>query len=89
MVALMNGKEMTHKYNGYTVCPLITQYGKVMLAEFGYDADQIAKKEPVTKAMVMPTFPVLDPAKDRWMWWLMKVYLLPPMYWYGMLRGRA
>jgi sulfide:quinone oxidoreductase len=88
MVALMNGKEMTAKYNGYTVCPLITQYGKVMLAEFGYDKEQIAKKEPITKAMAMPSFP-LDPSKERWIWWLMKVYLLPPMYWHGMLRGRA
>lgn len=88
MVALMNGKEMTGKYSGYTVCPLITQYGKVMLAEFGYDKEQIEKKEPVTKAMAMPSFP-LDPAQERWIWWLMKVYLLPPMYWYGMLRGRA
>jgi len=89
MISLMNGKEMTHKYNGYTVCPLITCYGKVMLAEFGYDKAQIDKKEPVTKAMAMPSFPILDPAKDRWIWWLLKVYLLPPMYWYGMLRGRA
>jgi len=88
MIALMNGKEMTGKYNGYTVCPLITRRGRVMLAEFGYDKAQIDAKEPVTKAMVMPSLP-LDPAQERWIWWIFKVYLLPPMYWYGMLRGRA
>jgi sulfide:quinone oxidoreductase len=88
MIALMNGKEMAGKYNGYTVCPLITRRGRVMLAEFGYDKAQIDAKEPVTKAMVMPSLP-LDPAQERWMWWIFKVYLLPPMYWYGMLRGRA
>lgn len=76
MLAAMEGKELTHKYNGYTVCPLITKRGTVMLAEFDYDG------KPA------PSFP-LDPTKERWIWWLLKVYLLPPMYWYGMLRGRA
>jgi sulfide:quinone oxidoreductase len=88
MIALMNGKEMEGKYSGYTVCPLITRRGRVMLAEFGYDKAQVDAKEPITKAMAMPSFP-LDPAQERWIWWILKVYLLPPMYWYGMLRGRA
>lgn len=88
MIALMNGKAMEGKYNGYTVCPLITRRGRVMLAEFGYDKEQTDKKEPVTKAMPMPSFPI-DPSQERWVWWIFKVYLLPPMYWYGMLRGRA
>lgn len=88
MIALMNGKDMAGKYNGYTVCPLITKRGTVMLAEFGYDDKQVAAKEPVTKAMAMPSFP-LDPSQERWIWWIFKVYLLPPMYWHGMLRGRA
>ncbi|MEF3192092.1 MAG: hypothetical protein K6347_06090, partial [Campylobacterales bacterium] len=88
IVALMEGKEMTAKYNGYTVCPLITRRGRIMMAEFGYDAEQVALKEPITKAMPMPSFP-LDPAQERWIWWLLKVYLLKPMYWYGMLKGLA
>lgn len=88
MVALMTGKEMEGKYTGYTVCPLITRRGRVLLAEFGYDKEQVEKKEPITKPMMMPSFP-LDPAKERWIWWLMKVYLLKPMYWYGMLKGLA
>ena len=48
-----------------------------MLAEFGYDM------EPT------PTIPGLAVAEERWMWWIMKVYILEPMYFYGMLRGRA
>lgn len=88
LIAFMNGKVMEIKYTGYTVCPLITKRGRVMLAEFGYDKEQIDKKEPVTKAMPMPILPI-DPSQKRWMWWIFKVYLLPPMYWYGMLRGRA
>jgi sulfide:quinone oxidoreductase len=35
-----------------------------------------------------PSFP-LDPTQERWIWWLMKVYLLKPMTIYGMLSGRA
>lgn len=29
-------KQLTSSYNGYTSCPLLTEYGKVMLAEFKY-----------------------------------------------------
>jgi len=32
----MEGKELDATYDGYTSCPLLTEYGKVMLAEFGY-----------------------------------------------------
>jgi sulfide:quinone oxidoreductase len=76
LVALMEGKEMKAKYDGYTVCPLITDIGKVMLAEFNWT------KKPT------PSFP-LDPAQERYIWWLMKVYLLKPMTQYGMLSGKA
>ncbi|NDD04799.1 MAG: pyridine nucleotide-disulfide oxidoreductase, partial [Proteobacteria bacterium] len=57
-------------------CPLVTQVGKVILAEFGYDGT------------LMPTFPV-DPSKERRSMWILKRYLLPWMYWEGMLKGRA
>lgn len=76
LVALMEGKTMTAKYAGYTVCPLITDIGKVMLAEFDWT------KKPT------PSFP-LDPTQERYIWWLMKVYALKPMTQYGMLAGRA
>jgi len=64
------------KYDGYTVCPLITSIGTVMLAEFNWTG------KPT------PSFP-LDPAQERWIWWLLKVYALKPMTQYGMLSGRA
>jgi len=76
LVALMEGKELTAKYEGYTVCPLITDIGKVMLAEFNWTA------KPT------PSFP-LDPTQERYLWWLLKVYLLKPMTQYGMLSGKA
>lgn len=76
LVAVMEGKEPTSKYTGYTVCPLITDIGKVMLAEFDWTA------KPT------PSFP-LDPTQERYIWWLLKVYLLKPMTMYGMLSGKA
>lgn len=76
VVNAMGGKEPTAKYDGYTVCPLITSIGTVMLAEFNWT------KKPT------PSFP-LDPTKERWIMWLLKVYMLKPMTIHGMLSGRA
>jgi len=76
LISVMNGKKPEAKYAGYTVCPLITDIGTVMLAEF----DWTVKPTPLVP---------LDPTVERWMWWLMKVYLLKPMTMYGMLSGRA
>lgn len=74
LLAVMNGKTPTATYNGYSSCPVVTEVGKVMLAEFGYDN------------VVMPTFPV-NPAVPRTSMWILKRYILPKMYWYGMLKG--
>ena len=76
LIALMNDKKMEAKYAGYTVCPLITDIGTVMLAEFDWTV------KPT------PSFP-LDPTVERWIFWLMKAYALKPMTMYGMLSGRA
>lgn len=74
LIAAINGQPMTKKYNGYTSCPLVTGYGKLVMAEFDYD------KQPEE------TFPV-DQSKERWSMWLVKRYLLPQLYWHGMLKG--
>ncbi len=74
LIAVMEGKEPKAKFDGYTVCPLKTQYGEIMLAEFDYDG-------------VAPSFPILDPTKPRWIWWAFDLYMLKPMYWYLMMRG--
>lgn len=72
----MAGALLTGRYNGYTSCPLVTGYGSLVLAEFDYD------KNP------METFP-FDQSKERWSMWLLKRFLLPLLYWHGMLKGRA
>lgn len=75
LVSLMEGKPPLLKYDGYSACPIVTEYGKVLMCEFGYN-DKL-----------MPTIPFLDPAVERGMWWGLKVHGLKPMYYQGMLKG--
>lgn len=75
LVGCLRGEPLAAKYDGYTSCPIVTAYGKMMLAEFDYDQKP---KE---------SFP-FDQAKERWTMWLLKLYGLPLLYWRGMLRGR-
>ena len=72
----MQGRPLQAKYNGYTSCPVVTRYGRLVLAEFDYE------KQPAE------TFP-FDQSKERWSMWVLKKYILPRLYWYGMLKGRA
>lgn len=74
LVSVMNGKKPMSKYDGYTVCPLKTSYGEIIMAEFNYDG-------------LAPTFPKLDPSTPRWLWWEFDLYTLQPMYRYLMLNG--
>ncbi len=76
LLAAMDGQPLRGRYDGYTSCPLVTRYGRVILAEFDYDGNP------------EETFP-FDQAKERWSMWVLKTQVLPFMYWNGMLRGRA
>lgn len=76
LLAVMDGKPLAARYNGYGSCPLVVGYGKMILAEFGYDNK------------VMETFP-FDQSKPRWSMWILKKYILPWMYWHRILKGTA
>lgn len=79
LISLMEGKEPAFSYDGYAACPIITDYGHVLMCEFDY------KKER------MNSFPLnmLDMSKESRLAWMLKVYALKPMYFYGMLNGIA
>lgn len=79
LISLMEGKEPAEKYNGYAACPIVTDYGHVLLCEFDYD------KKPASSF----PFTMLDVSHEQWLAWILKVYMLKPMYFYGMLNGRA
>ncbi len=75
LLASMNGGQMVAEYDGYTSCPLITAYGKLILAEFDYDLNP---KE---------TFP-FDQSQERYSMYLLKRYIIPMIYWDGLLKGK-
>lgn len=76
LLAQIKGGQPSEMYDGYTSCPLTTGYGKLILAEFDYD---LKPRE---------TFP-FDQSKERWSMYQLKQYVLPLMYWKGMMKGRA
>ncbi len=77
LISLIEGSAPEAKYDGYAACPIITDYGHVLLCEFDYD-----KKEKIS----FP-FSMLDMSKEQRAAWWLKVYVLKPMYFHGMLRG--
>lgn len=69
-----------HSYNGYSSCPLVTAYGKMVLAEFDYDGN--FTPDPKLKQMLIG-----DSSKEHWRLWMLKKYVLPYLYWNKMLKG--
>ena len=76
LLAAREGRPLPARYDGYTACPIVTGYGRLVLAELDYDLNP---KE---------TFP-FGQSKERYSMYLLKKRGLPLLYWHGMLRGRA
>jgi sulfide:quinone oxidoreductase len=76
LLASMGKKSLSGKYDGYTACPIPTEYGKLMLAEFDHTNT------------LKPSFP-LDPTKERASLWLLMKYGMPWLYWNRILRGKS
>uniref|UniRef100_A0A8D0L849 Sulfide:quinone oxidoreductase, mitochondrial n=1 Tax=Sphenodon punctatus TaxID=8508 RepID=A0A8D0L849_SPHPU len=72
--SVMKGQTSTKKYDGYTSCPLVTSYNRVILAEFDYNAQPLE------------TFPI-DQSKERLTMYHMKANMMPFLYWNGLLKG--
>ncbi len=76
LLDVMSGQKASASYLGYTSCPLVTGYGKLVLAEFDYNNTP------------METFP-FDQSKERWSMYQLKREVLPRMYWGAILKGLA
>lgn len=74
IVSLMRQQTIEATYDGYSSCPLVTGYNKLILAEFDYN------NEPQES---MP----FNQAVERASMYVMKKELLPVLYWDGMLKG--
>ena len=83
ILRLMDSKDILPEskgYNGYSSCPLVKGYGKMLLAEFGYGNKLMS--DPLLSTFV-------DTTKEQYSMWLLKKYGLPILYWNFMLRGKA
>lgn len=76
LLSVMNGGTADDRYTGYTACPIPTEYGKLMMAEFDYSN---------TPKMTFP----FDQTVPRWDMWMFKKHLLPWLYWNKILKGTA
>ncbi|NXX25825.1 SQOR protein, partial [Nicator chloris] len=70
---VMKNELPVKKYDGYTSCPLVTDYNKVILAEFDYNAQPLE------------TFPI-DQSKERTTMYHMKAGMMPLLYWNALLK---
>ncbi|NOQ91325.1 MAG: NAD(P)/FAD-dependent oxidoreductase [Flavobacteriaceae bacterium] len=83
ILKMMENNTITNKtYDGYSSCPLVTGYGKMVLAEFDYSKE--FKPDPKLKQ-----FPLMisDSSQEHWRLWILKKYLLPYLYWNKMMKG--
>jgi sulfide:quinone oxidoreductase len=76
LLASIHHSSLQASYDGYTSCPLVTGYGKLVLAEFDYNNNP------------QETFP-FDQSKERWSMYILKRYILPWLYWAKILPGKA
>jgi sulfide:quinone oxidoreductase len=67
------------KYEGYSSCPLVTGYGKMVLAEFKYN--NVRDSDPFLSKFV-------DTTKENYSMWILKKFGLPHMYWNYMMKGK-
>ncbi len=75
------GESLSAKqYNGYSSCPLVTGYGKMVLAEFDYDSN--FTPDPKLKQLF-----IKDSSKEHLRLWWLKKYILPRLYWKKMMKG--
>jgi sulfide:quinone oxidoreductase len=80
ILTMMKAEKLGDKtYSGYSSCPLITGYGKMLLAEFKYD--NVRDSDPIISKL-------MDTTKEQYSMWLLKKYGLPYLYWNQMLKGK-
>lgn len=75
LMHVMKSEGLSENYNGYSSCPLVTGYGKLVMAEFDYN------NQP------QETFP-FNQAKERYSMYFLKRYMLPWLYWNQILPGK-
>ncbi|MFT8763344.1 MAG: TIGR01244 family phosphatase, partial [Gluconobacter potus] len=78
VLAFLKHQAPVSEYEGYGACPLTVENGRIVLAEFRYGGKL---------APTLPKWLLNGQKPTRLAWWLKK-YVMPLMYWDGMLKGR-
>ncbi len=66
-----------NQYDGYSACPILTDYNHVLMAEFTYGYQP------------NPSVSFMDTTKPSYLMYLAKHYYLPWFYWNRMLKGKG
>jgi sulfide:quinone oxidoreductase len=74
LAAVIEGREPTMRFDGYTSCPMVTSIGRAMLIEFDYEG------------RLTPTLPGVEPLVESWFAWFLEERMLRPAY-FAMLKG--
>ena len=69
--------EALQQYDGYSACPILTDYNHVVMAEFTYGYQP------------KPSISFIDTTKPSFLMYLAKHYYLPWFYWNRMLKGKG
>ncbi|MFT7204215.1 MAG: sulfide:quinone oxidoreductase [Algoriphagus sp.] len=77
---IQTGKVGSESYEGYSSCPIVTGYRKMLLAEFKYD--NVRDSDPLISKFV-------DTTKEQYSMWFLKKHGLRFMYWNLMLKGKV
>ncbi len=81
LLSVLQDRAVTNNsYQGYSSCPLVTAYDKMVLAEFDYEGN--FTPDPKLKRLL-----IKDSSKEHRRLYLLKKYGLPYLYWNKMLKG--
>lgn len=73
ITSAIKGNKLSMAFDGYTIAPIKTKFGEIMLAE-------------VKGTQVLSKFG-LSPYKSRWIWWALDLHLARKAYFSLMMRG--
>jgi sulfide:quinone oxidoreductase len=76
LIDVIQGREPSQIFNGYTSCPLLIEEGKAMLVEFDYENN------------LTPSVPLIDPLKESYFAWFLEEMMLKPAY-MAVAKGRV
>lgn len=76
LIDVIQGKEPSQKFNGYTSCPLLIKEGEAMLVEFDYENN------------LTPSVPLVNPLKESYFAWFLEEMMLKPAY-MAVAKGRV